>query len=532
MPSSDFADHCREIVRRFLLTAVVVDDELSFHADHPVRGDLKVPGQGISGRRRPTSVNPQHHPPRSLNVDPITWSFACQGMVCGVVSPQEGKDDCDALVKAVSRADIVVLDWRLDRTSGANALPLLKQILKEDQTHRLRLIAFYTGEPDHELIRDKIVVGLNKLNASARRVSTRDGQPCRIDYGACRIVVYGKPGTHAPETASVVKEVALADRLINEFADMVEGLLPSLVLTALAAVRDNAHRVLQRFGGDLDPAFLAHRACLPEPQDSEQHIVEQISSELHGIMDDVIGRKSPAGIEAIERWIADRFGNEKVAFSDKHEADVPTVLKMLRDGLKCQPGPLGLKNYLLLSHGFSRGADNSRELDRRLASAKIFRQVVADAERQLSIGTVVLRVGESSTMLLCVTPKCDSVRLSGKSSFLFLPLSDPQSNTPQVVVPTGYNQHRRMTVSMNPSQWCVTDFEPDTDRQCVLAHRNGSGQAFSFNDVSGNEYRWVGELKAEFAQSIAQSIAARMSRLPLNKSEWLRLSERFGKRKD
>ena len=532
MLSNSFADHCREIARRFLLTAVVVDDELSFHADQPVQGDLKVPGQGVSGRHGPTSVDPQRHPPRSLKVDPITWSFASQGMVCGVVSPQEGQNGLDALAKAVARADIVILDWRLSRTTGADALPLLKRILTEDQPHRLRLIAFYTGERDHEAIRDKIVDGLNNLHASDQGGSIGDAQPGRIDYGACRIVVYGKPGSLAPKTTSVVKEVALADRLIAEFADMVEGLLPSLVLTALAAVRDNAHRVLERFGGDLDPAFLAHRACLPQPQESEQHIVEQIASELHGIMDDVIGRESPAGIEAIERWFADRVGNDKVSFSDKHEAAVPTVLKMLRDGLKDHPGPLGLKNYLHLSHGFSGGADNSRELDRRLASTKSFRQVVADTERQLSIGTVVRRVGDLSTTLLCVTPRCDSVRLTGKSSFLFLPLSDPKSNTPQVVVPTGDNQHQRMTISMNPSQWCMEDFNPDPDRQCVLAHLSGPGQAFSFKDVSGKEYRWVGELKAEFAQSIAQAIAARMSRLPLNKSEWHRRSERVGKRND
>ena len=41
---------------------------------------------------------------------------------------------------------------------------------------------------------------------------------------------------------------------------------------------------------------------------------------------------------------------------------------------------------------------------------------------------------------------------------------------------------------------------------------------------------WVGELKGEFAQSIGHAVAERMSRIPLNKSEWLRRSERVKKR--
>ena len=538
MPNNGFEDHCREIARRFLLTAAVVDDELSMRADQPVRGDLTVPGQGAPGQRGSTSGDQQNHPHRPLKIDPITWSFARQGMVCGVVSPQERQDDLDALAKAVARADVVILDWRLSRTTGADALPLLKRILTEDQPHRLRLIAFYTGEPDHESIRDKIVDGLNSLDASDRKVSRADTHRSSIDFGACRIVVYGKPGSHPSEPRNVVKEVELADRLIADFTDIVEGLLPSLVLTALAAVRDNVHRVLERFGRDLDPAFLAHRACLPQPQESEQHIVEQIASELHGIMDDVIARESPAGIDAIKRWIRGRFQDGTIEFGSAGRAKTMSydkVLAMLEHGVEKKRGCLRKdgKDYNILSHGFSGGAENSRELDRRLASAKSFRQVVADTERQLSMGTLVSRVGDQNTMLLCVTPRCDSVRLIAKSSFLFLPLSDPKSNTPQVVVPTGRNKpHRRMTISMNSSQWYMEDFEPYPNRQCVLAHRSGPGQSFSFKDVSGKEYRWVGELKAEFAQSIAQAIAARMSRLPLNKSEWHRRSERVGKRND
>ena len=532
MSTDGFKQHCRDIARRFLLTAVVVDDELSVTGDPPVHGDLTPPGRGAPTRRESTTTTTQANPPRPLQIDPITWSFARRGMVCGVVSPHGEQADHELLAKAVARADIVILDWRLNPTTRATALPLLTRILTEDQPRRLRLIAFYTGEPNHERIRNRIVECLNGIVGPDQAVVASDGASKAIDFRACRIVVYGKPRSGV-EPSAVVHEEGLADQLIADFANMVEGLLPSVVLTALGAVRDNVYQVLDRFGRDLDPAFLAHRACLPQPHESEEHIVEQIASELHGIMDDAVGGNRPAGFEAIKHWFASRFKDDQVAFSPQHDADVSDVLTMLRDGIEKHPGPLSPKgrNHHLLSEGFSGRDESGRKLDRQLASAMALRQVFGENSRQLSIGTLVRRIEvDDNSILLCVTPRCDSVRLTAKSSFLFLPLSAPESDTLQVVVPMDENEYQRMTICVNPSRWCIKYFDPDPTRQCVLAHRHGRDTAFTFKDVSGRAYLWVGELKAEFAQSISQAIAERMSRVPLNKSEWHRRSERVGKR--
>ena len=531
--TNEFREHCREIVRRFLLTAVVVDDELSAHTDPAVHSNLTPPDPRAS-RQAPTQADLPQHPSRPLKVDPITWSFARQGMVCGVVAPQNGQNEIETLVKAVARADIVILDWRLSRKTGGTALPLLERILSVDQPDRLRLIAFYTGEPDQRDIRGKIRRSLYALDEPHRTVRTTDDRG-PIDFGPCRIVVYGKPGSRVGDLNTVVKEEDLADRLIADVADMAQGLLPSLVLTALAAVRENVYRVLERFGTNLDPAFLAHRACLPQPSDSEEHMVEQIASELHGIMDDAVRRRRPAGRPAIAHWLVNRFAEDPIVFAPGRQASVPEVLKMLTDGLEKQPpeslrAKKGKKKWDLISHGLAQGAGEVRELDRRFASAMSFRQVLEGTSPQLSMGTVVRRVGNGGTTLVCVTPACDSVRLTEKSSFLFLPLSEPKSRTLQVVVPVGTDQHRRMTISENPSEWLMRDFKPHPERRCVLANRAEPGRGFSFHDANGVEYRWVGVLKPEFAQSIAQAIAKRMSRLPLNRSEWLRRSERIGER--
>ena len=534
--SPSFADHCREIAKRFLLTAVVVDDELSVAASPAVHGRIKTPGQlplgGPPTERVPEPGERQVDRPHPLNLNPVTWSFARQGMVCGVISPSGRGDDEHHLAKAAARADIVVLDWRLDRESGATALPLLRRILKEDQRNRLRLIAFYTGEPAavRETIWDEIEEGLQDLDSPRRTPSRSEGDRNVIDFGACCIVVYGKPGgVQENGSDDVISDDQLADRLIDDFASMVQGLLPSLVIAALTAVRENVYQILECFGARLDPAYLAHRACLDVPSESEQHIVEQLAGELGGIMDDAVGKISPAGIEAIERWLAKEFGDGKVVFGPNKEATQAEALAMLTHGVEQEHEPLRTqgRDHGILSHGFSRCANDSRERDRELASAMSFQWVHAQGRPQLSMGTVVRQIEpESDTVLLCAMPRCDSVRLTERSSFLFLPLSSPpRSKTPQLVVPTVNGGHERMTMEMNPAQWRTLKFDPNQEAGCVLANADDR-TTFVFEDGSRNRYQWLGELKAEFAQSVAQAIATRMSRVGLNKSEWLRRSER------
>ena len=134
------------------------------------------------------------------------------------------------------------------------------------------------------------------------------GQDGALTYamGSCLIVIYVKPGTtvEAGLQTRSVRESDLAERLIGDLTGMVEGLMPSIALTGLTAVRENAHKVLRRFETKLDPAFLTHRACLPSPADSEQHMVAQLASELHGIMDEAVAKESPATIDVIGWWLS------------------------------------------------------------------------------------------------------------------------------------------------------------------------------------------------------------------------------------
>ncbi len=61
-----------------------------------------------------------------------------------------------------------------------------------------------------------------------------------------------------------------------------------------------------------------------------------------------------------------------------------------------------------------------------------------------------------------------------------------------------------------------------TGNGAVIAASRDCKDGFEFTDTCGKRYKWRGELKAEFAQRIAQNFADSLSRVAVDESEWLR----------
>ena len=514
MPNN-FDERCREIARRFLVSAVIVDDDPRYDETEHV-GHLDAPGRtaGLVDEKDP----PGRGGGRNLDAGAITESFSRVGLICGVVRP--ARDGNDAVVVAVDRADLVVIDWQLYRDGGKRALRLINSILDSDRDkdQRLRLIAVYTGEPDIVGIGERINEKL--CNRYDLESGTRD-HTVTLSCGHCRIVVYSKE----------IREADLPGRLIDDFARMTKGLMPSIALVALTAVRENPHRVLDKFDSKLDAAFLTHRACLPIPDDSEQHMVAQITSELRAIMEEKVGRKRPAGMEAIKSWIEDN-GSDNFDFGGGKKFSQQVVLDMLGKGVDATNVPGRSRAYSWLTDGFVRSGDGDpHDLDLRLAWMTCFR-AIDPPDKKLWLGTAVRRCGDSDSeeFLLCMRPRCDSVRMKGAESFLFLPLLiDPKPGKFQLVVRASSNgpTYRRVRVDTDMSRWAMIKFDPDPAARAVVAQKAENGSdGYVFTDVCGNRYEWIGELKTEVAHSVGQTLSSTLSRIALDRSEWLRRSER------
>ena len=422
---------------------------------------------------------------------------------------------------------MVILDWRLHRDDGNTTIRLLTDLLGDGEATRLRLIAIYTGQDN--LIEIGAILKENLAQQGWDFQS--DGQGVQLSYGHCRIVIYAKSRTPlAPQLKDrAISEGDIPNRLIGDFADITEGLLPSIALTSLAAVRENAHKVLDSFSSELDPALLAHRACLPAPEESQQHIVNLLESELHAILNDAMRETDPTSLDAINDWLESIFSRDTIFRFRNKELSFDDVIRLLKVGLS-RSNSLKDRDFEFISSGFAKNEKESENLDQQLAWMFNFRTVSNSPAPILHLGAVLQKQDRENgdSLFLCMRPRCDSVRLQREERFLLLPLIDPKKNQIQLVLRTGKNGYIRRSVHTNPSQWSLPAFSPDGKRECVVAERGEDGQFF-FTCTNGTRFGWIGELKAEFAQRVAQHFALGLSRVATDNSEWLRRHEGSGR---
>ncbi|MDE0145354.1 MAG: response regulator receiver domain [Nitrospira sp.] len=521
---SDFSRHCEKIAEHFLQTAIVVDDGAHIAVKTPSHTSLVKPDRHTLSKRDKQGTERDELDRQSLDARVIVDSFAEKGMICGIIAPMSSNGIVENVGRAAKCADIVILDWHLDGDNGQEALSILKSILDDDADGRLRLVAIYTGESDIRRIGQTIK---NELHKGGREFENKNNQDVVLSHQHCRIVIYAKPDTQLIQDLRdrSITEADLPKVLIRDFASMTQGLLPNIALTSLAAIRNNAHKVLDKFEANLDPAFLTHRACLPSPDDSQQHMVNHLASELHSIIDDAVVKESPADLEAIEKWLTKNPDCREYVFGENKKMSVDQTIELLKEGLKQKPGPLSRSNdFRILSSGFT-GTDDGEKLDLRLAWLMNFRTIFDAPAPRLHLGTALRKDtgGESSDFFLCMRPRCDSVRLDGEEAFLLLPLIEPKPKTIQLVLQENDNTYRRVSICTSMTQWSLRKFLPN-NKGFVIAEK--AEESFLFKDVEKTQFYWLGELKSEFTQRVAQEFASELSRVAIDNSEWLRRSER------
>ena len=506
----------RECARRFLQTAVVVDDEAYMETqlrDGPQEG-IVVPKR----RARASSQEEQSAVGRrlehTLNARSVIDSFAALGVICGVVGPGE------ASMKMMRRADIVVLDWRLQQDDSKYALKLLHDLLTgEVQRNALRLVAIYTGEAGLEDIGAAVSADLRQAGLEPEASESKT----KIAYRHGCVVLYAKSDVKLAEPLKKrrVAEGDLPERLVQDFAAMTEGLLPGIALTSLTAVREGAHRVLDQFCADLDPAFLAHRACISNPDDAERQIVNHVAEELRGLMDNAVAAESPAGAEAVEQWIRRKWGGAAGCVVGERGLDLDETITLAKKGLEASV--LGNNAFKGLGAGFAGLAGNDGgDLEARLAWVMSFRTVFDAPPPTLWLGSVLTAMSAGDEVhLICMRPRCDCVRLEEETSFFFLPLVEPREGEEQLVVRLG-RKFKRLGIGLESAGWVHRRFAPSGGNRAVTATKREPDGDFEFTDSCDNRYRWQGELKAEYAQRIAQTFARTLSRVAVDESEWLR----------
>ena len=318
---------------------------------------------------------------------------------------------------------------------------------------------------------------------------------------------------------------------MDEFVEMTSGLLRNVALAGIATIRNRAHRVLAKFDQSLDPAYLGHRLLLLHPPDAEDHLVAALGAELLSILQE--GRPGDhADIHAIKRWLKQPEGpNILEPFPFPNPANAfNNVSDLLLRGVdvKDPQVPTGGKKNLKTrgTEMFTDGRTAAKHSDRHFAALLNLKTRYPGQPPRLTMGAILYKKkDERRQYLLCLQPKCDSIRLDDASGFPLIPLEPVQDGDRfRLVVETGKDEWERLDITPKPSALIVPSFRPGSNPPGeVLASREESGR-FYFEDVNEDRYWWIAEMKDEHALRVAGEVASALARPGVDDAEWLRLA--------
>ena len=173
-----------QFARRFLQTAVVVDDEAYILSDgsYVPKGDIVAPTRHAAASSEEDRSSVRRGTGHTLNARSVMDSFAAIGVICGVVGP------CESAMGVMRQADVVVLDWLLQEDDPECALRLLSDLLTgEADRNSLRLVAIYTGEARLGEICESVFTRL-----VGHRLDPQKESETTISYRHGRVVLYAK----------------------------------------------------------------------------------------------------------------------------------------------------------------------------------------------------------------------------------------------------------------------------------------------------------------------------------------------------
>jgi hypothetical protein len=570
-----FDQIAQDLAREFLQTIVVVDDQ----ADYGLR---QVEPEGDTNLVEPDEISfvgaapapqlnavPDSFPnatvsdadleTHALDAKLLIDRFADEGIVCSVIRPSDHEMEqlTEKICTVAGRADIVVLDWVMHGDeSGERTLEIITSLAEAPKQHRRsRLIAVYSGQRQPIDIRDSIEKQLKATESATEPTERRDDYT--LVRGPVRIAIFSK--RYVPTVEGVVNrkfsEGELPARLIAEFAQMTNGIVPNVVVDALAQIRRNTHRLLSTFHRGLDSPFLNHRAMLTEPDDAKSFIRSLVAAEIGSLLDEYdVGARavSPPSIKAwLEREAKARTqdGNDDVfpliMGKDELRLNAEGIGTLIESGAATWNGasvPVGERakwqkaikknGHKMLTGALVRTGETASELDNEFAALSALRTRYRDsnAPPMLTLGTIVRRreelghclgPAEPDTYWLCVQASCDSVRIDNPRKFPLLPLHVvSESEKFNLIIRGDQDQYIRVQIGNQPYLLDLVLFAPSGGR-VVRAERRGD--RFVFVPSEGKySYEWVADLRFEHSHRATNEHAARASRIGLDEYEWLR----------
>jgi hypothetical protein len=548
----EFKSYGLEATRRFLKTAIVIDDEIVAENEVPIVA-LKV---GADGDKSDDSVPPfavvtPHTEPAALKgqaghglienevvaegsataqdaqvqIKPLADAFLDKQIVCGVLKPEIADDDkkvVERAVRAAAVADIVIIDWFLRKNKDSLARAILATILKEDAARngRLRTVLVYTSATPLAERRDSLVDHLKKAGFEAKAPPTDD---TLLTVDSCRIRFVQKRSLNVGTKVEELPDVAIA-----EFAQHSSGLLANFALLSVAALRDATHHLLANLTSRMDSAFVGDRMLRGDFAGAQGFAMSLFMLQIKGLLSLPPSLGSALSDEEVSSWLDERFGYPE---ADAQLASVGTDKEKLRDSvLRGKPKSDVAHKALFLPETTSTPADAGKvekaaslEFSRFATFVREhdgFNPIPKDWTPTLTLGSVVKLIDKRPRYFMCVQPLCDTVRIDEARYFPFIELTTAKvSNNSDNLALRDSGKPLLVSVGSKAGARHFAKFDPKGDSSILAETVDGT---FVFSSTSDHRYWWLGDIEPMKAQRIAVDVSGALARVGLDEYEWLR----------
>ena len=493
---------------------------------------------------------------------------------------------CITVAKA---ADIVVIDWELGNEEGeekaARSKAVIKGILEGDidDRGRLRLIAIYTAETTLGTLLDQLFDYVSDLKFPFGKL-TKSERNSSISNKHLKIIFANKPGLaeYAPQS-TVIEFGKLPEFLIKEFSELNEGLLPSVALESIAAIRNTTHHLLAVLHSGLDGTLVSHRCLLPHPDDAEDFCLDLVADELRAVLANNNIGSAHAGKTAHKRWIGAQCNGQIFSYGKFHLSrkdafdlvkdkqnhkgfvgtikfdwlerklaedpefkdfdgkliDLDSAKKQIINGdisfaKKCGIPDVSEMSIPNFYYDQEESANKANLEFSRLCSLRReafgIRRPISGWLPLLTLGSILCRTedGKDDSFFICLQPKCDSVRLKkGEThSFPFLPLIKKKGKFNCIILimdNTGSFTEKELHYEAKPRNLLIFQFHCSNNHSIEAIFENGK---YVFTDVYGKPFEWIADVKDLVAQRIADELSSQAGRVGLDEYEWLRRKAR------
>lgn len=518
-----FSEMSQETVSNFLSSVVLVDDKAFSNGSlsEPQKVTAK-PGRGMKKISPATDAPARKADFQDIDTQAVIEAFAEKGLVCTVLN---GKNNNS--LRALFAADVVIFDWQMEGDDGKRATEFILNLVKEDDGNRSRFICIYSGVEDLDQIAKKL----------RKKQEFKSFKPSRCGFYLSKenvhITILSKAGGTSGETWKhrSVKNTELPERIIKEYADATSGLLEHATLYAIASVRANTHKLLNRFSKEIDAPFVSHRVFSNPMEDVKNHATPLIADEIQSIIEQAeVSNKLNRNV--ILTWLETQPLNGNIIDRSKEEA-LEVARHYVENGITEQP-PTCDSDCVKAAHEtlyeerskakFTAllGNNAAQKSEKKFAALTSLVTSYQHLAPVLRTGTIIT---DTKNYYLCIMPACDSIRIPQEGrTFPFL-LMKKNEQRRSFYVKNGKNYHG-LSVSLKPYEAITEHFFPPEGAKEVVAQLCPTCGKWIFScGEDSSSYQWVADLKPAHAQNVINAFAAQLSRVGLTESEWLRVGK-------